>query len=83
MGRQQQWPSPLKKTWTLEGTEGKAGRTGGFGNCGAGAEGDGGVDDDEEDGGGGGGGEERRGQRKQSWRGRMTGDGDEGGGRPL
>lgn len=47
-----------------------------FGSCGAG---DDGVGD--EDGGGGGG--ERWGQRKQWRRGRMTGDGDEGEGRPL
>lgn len=76
-GQRQQWPSPLKKTWTLEGTEGEAGRTRGFDSCGAGAEGDDGVDDED------GGGEERWGQRKRLRRGRMTGDGDEGGGRPL
>lgn len=80
MRRQQKWPSPLRRTWRLEGTEGEAGRMREFGSCGAGDEGDDSVGDED---GGGGGGEERWGQRKQWWRGRMTGDGDEGEGRPL
>lgn len=49
-----------------------------FGSFDAGDEGDDGVGDEN-----GGGGEERWGQRKQWWSGRMTGDGDEGEGRPL
>lgn len=77
MRRQQKWPSPLRRTWRLEGSEGKAVRMQEFGSCGAGDEG---YDGDED---GGGGGEERWGQRKQWWRGRMTGDGDEGEGQPL
>lgn len=75
MRRQQKWPSPLRRTWRLEGTEGEAGRMRELGSCGAGDKGGDGVDED--------GGEERGGQRKQWWRGRMTGDGDEGEGRPL